>query len=229
MKALTFALLTGLAVALAAPGASAELFDKLPARSRAQLERGEQVVRTQDMEGSKWPAVTVFQLASVPPEIAAAVFTDFAAQPSYLHNCCGLIQAIVKNPAVGGNPRVQRVFYEIEVPVFANERYELLETISKGEDGTYSVTWKKIGSGGRADDVVGRADFEPHGDGTMFVYYNYVKMNAFGSGAFADQSVERTALTVNAMVKHMQHVYTSGGRRLRADVARLRQALGTGE
>lgn len=226
MKALAFAILTGLAVALAAPVASADIFENLPARSRAQLERGEQVVRTQDMEGSKWPAVTIYQLVSVPPEIAVAVFTNFAAQPNYLRDCCGLIQAVIKDPAVGGNPRVQRVFYEIQVPIFANERYELLETLSKGEGGSYLVSWKKVGESGRADDIVGRATFEPHGNGTLFAYYNYVKMNAFGSGPLAGQSVDRTKSTVDAMVKHMQSEYTASGRRLRSEVARLRQALG---
>jgi hypothetical protein len=227
MKALTFALLAGLAVALAAPLASAELFERLPATARAQLQRGEQVVRTQDMEESKWPAVTVYQLVSVPPEAAAAIFTNFAAQPGYLRECCGLVQAVVRDPAVGGDPRVQRVFYELEVPVFANERYELIETLSRGEGGSYSVTWKKVGGGGRSEDIVGRAYFEPHGNGTLFLYYNYVKMNAFGAGAFSGQSVDRTRTTVDAMVKHMQEVYAAGGRRLRDDIERLRGALGS--
>jgi len=225
MKALAFALLTGLAVALAAPAAAAELFDKLPARVRAQRERGEQVVRTQEMGGSKWPAVTVYQLAAVPPEVAMAVFTDFAEQPSYLRACCGLVRAVVRDAAVGENPRVQRVFYELEVPIFSNERYELLETLSKGQDGSYSVTWKKIGEGGRSDDIVGRAYFEPRGNGTLFSYYNYVKMNAFGSGPLAGQSVDRTKRTIDAMTRHMEKRYAAGGRRLRADIARLRAAF----
>jgi len=225
MKALAFAFFTGLAVALAAPASSAELFDTLSTRSRAQLERGEQVVRTQDMEGSKWPAVTVHQLVATPPDVAMAVFTDFAQQPSYLRECCGLVQVVVKDAAVAGNQRVLRVFYEVEVPVIANERYELLETLSKGEGGSYTVTWNKVGTGGRADDIVGQASFEPHGNGTLFSYHNYVKMNAFGSGAFARQSVDRTRSTIDAMVKHMQQEYAAGGRPLRNNIARLRAVL----
>jgi len=210
----------------AAPVLAADLFDKLPVAVRAQLERGEQVVRTHDVPGSNWPAVTVYQLADVPPEVAAAVFTDFADQVSFLRACCGVRQSVLRDAAVAGDPRVVRVFYELSVPVFSNERYELLETISKGDDGSYSVIWKKIGESGHAEDIVGRVYFEPRGAGTLVSYYNLVKMNVFGSSLFAGQSVDRTRSTVNAFVRRMEQIQAHGGEKLEADLARLRAAVG---
>ncbi|APR83698.1 Hypothetical protein A7982_09047 [Minicystis rosea] len=225
LGALAMAALAAAAVSLAAPSALANLYDRLPARSRAALDRGAQVVRTQEMEGSKWPAVTVYQLVAVPPEVAMAVFTDFGGQAAYLKDCCGLLQSIVKDPAVDGDPRVQRVFYEIAVPVFSNEQYELLETLAKNTDGSYSVTWRKIGTGGHSDDIVGQAIFEPQGDGTLLYYNNFVKMNAVGAGLFAGRSVDATKTTIRAMARNMEERYAAGGRRLRDDLARLRAAF----
>lgn len=226
MKALASAILVALAVSLAAPAASAGLFDKLPARTQAQIDRGEQVVRTQDVDGSKWPAVTIYQLAAVPPEVAMAVFTDFTEQPNYLRDCCGLVSARIVDAAVGGDPRVLRVAFELSVPIFSNERYELMERLSKEEDGSYRVTWRKVGSGGHADDIVGEAYFEPHGEGTLISYYSSVKMSVFGSGVFASRSVQRTRRTLNAFIKQMHDEYAAGGRRMRNDIARLRAIFG---
>lgn len=225
-KALVGAALAALAATSAGVALAANSFENLPAAARAQLQRGEQVVRTRDMPGSSWPAVTIYQLAGVPAEAAAAIFTDFGDQSGYLRDCCGLRQSVVRDAAVNGDARVQRVFYEISVPVFSNEKYELLETLSKNDDGSYTVTWKKIGSGGHSEDIVGRATFEPHGDGSLFTYHNFVKMNALGSGLFSGESVDKTKVTVNAMVRHMEQIYTQGGNRLRSNLQRLRNAVG---
>jgi hypothetical protein len=215
-----------LVTAASQAGHAADLFDKLPAATRAALERGEQVVRTQDVSGSNWPAVTIYQLVDVTPEVAAAVFTDYGDQINYLRECCGLRQAVVRDPAVAGNPRVVRVFYELQVPVFSNERYELLETITKSEDGSYSITWKKVGTSGHAEDIVGRVYFEPRGSGTLISYYNLVKMNVFGSSLFAGSSVDRTKSTVNAFARRMEQVAAHGGEKLEKQLERLRAAVG---
>jgi hypothetical protein len=216
-----------LAITFAARGALAGMFEQLPAESRAQLERGEQVVRTWDMKGSNWPAVAVYELVAAPPEEAMAVFTDFGAQASYLRDCCGVLRSVVRDPAVGGDTRVQRVFYELQVPVVSNDQYELIEVMSKGDDGTYGVSWRKVGSGGHSDDIAGRARFEPHSLGTLFYYYNFVKMTAFGSSLLSGQAVDKTRTTVHAMATHMERMHAHGSAVLDAELVRLRAALGT--
>ena len=226
MKAPIAAALTALAVTLLAMGAFADVFSKLSSDSQAKLGRGEMVVRTQDMSGSNWPAVTLYQLVDATPEEAVAVFTDYASQAGYLGDCCGVVRAVVNDPAVGGDPRVQRVLYEIKVPVFANDQYELVETLSQGEGGTYSVSWRKVGNAGRTDNIIGRAYFEPHGNGTLFLYDNFIKMTAFGSGLFAGQALEKTKTTVDAMARRMEQLHERGGPDLQANLARLRAALG---
>ena len=118
------------------------------------------------------------------------------------------------------------MLYELEVPIVANERYELREEISKGASGSYRVVWGKVSSGGRSDAIFGRATFEPRDGKTLFTYYNYTKINAFGAGAFADASVARARATVSAMARHMEQESAGGGGRFQADLARLRAALG---
>jgi hypothetical protein len=215
-----------LGLTLASSVASASVLDSLSVGDRLRLDAGQTVVKTERLAGSSWPAVTVYQLVNATPEAAMAIFTDFDEQASYLNDCCGLLRSRVLDPAVGGDRRVQRVQFEIEVPVFSNERYELREELSKGDDGSYRVVWGKVSAGGHSDAIFGRAVFEPRGGKTLFAYYNFTRINGFGASLFGDASVTRTVQTVNAMARHMEQESAGGGPEFQADLARLRAALG---
>jgi hypothetical protein len=206
--------------------ASASTIDALPVADRLQIDAGATVVRTRTMPASSWPSVTVYQLVNTTPEAAMAIFTDYDEQTSYLKDCCGVLQSRVLDPAVGGDPRVQRVRFELEVPVVSNEVYELREEISKGTDGSYRVLWTKVSTGGHSDAILGRALFEPRNGKTVFSYHNYTEINTFGAAVFADASVARARETVQAMARHMEQEGAAGGARFQADLARLRAALG---
>jgi hypothetical protein len=206
--------------------ASAGAIDSLSLAERLRLDAGGSVVHTEDIAGSSWPATTVYRLVDTTPEVAAAVFTDFGEQTSYLKDCCGLLRSQVLDSAVGGDRRVQRVLYELEVPIFSNERYELREEVSKGEGGSYRVVWGKISPGGHSDAIFGRALFEPYDGKTLFSYYNFTRMTEFGSGVFAGESVARTDKTVGEMARHIEQESASGGSRFAADLSRLRAAVG---
>jgi hypothetical protein len=226
VKALLSIALSALGLILAPQAASAGVLDDLSLADRLLVEGGAPLVKTRDVAGSSWPAVFVYQIVNTAPEKAMAVFTDYGQQSSYLKPCCGVVVSRVLDPAVDGDPRAQRVLYEIEVPVVSNERYELNEEMSRGDDGSYRVVWAKVGTGGRSDNIVGRAVFEAHDGKTLFFYYNYTKMTLTGAGLFASESVRRTQETVTAMARRMEEESANGGARLEASVARVRAALG---
>jgi hypothetical protein len=217
--------LSALGLMFAQSSASAAVIDDLSEVDRLQLASGKSIVRTRELPGSSWPAVSVYQLVNTTPEVAMADFTDYNLQATYLKECCGLLTSTVVDSAVGGDRRVQRVLYEIEVPVVANERYELREEMSR-EGGSYRVVWGKVSAGGRSESIFGRAMFEPYDGKTLFYYYNFTKITATGAGLFADESVTRTQRTVTAMARHMEQQATSGGARLRENLVRVRAALG---
>jgi hypothetical protein len=227
MKTLGSAATAALTITFMARGALASMFEQLPADDRARLERGEQVVRTQNLAGSSWPAVTVYQMVEASPEEAMAVFTDFGSHASVLRDCCGVLQSVVRDAAVGGDTRVLRVFYEVRVPVVSNDEYELIQVMSKGDDDTYLVSWRKAGSGGHSEGITGRAQFEPHDSKTLYYYYNFVKVNAFGASLFSGWAVDRAKAGVDAMSKHIEQMHANGGNALDAEITRLRAALGT--
>lgn len=226
MKALRCAAVVALASMLAPAIASAGTIDSLPAADRLQILAGVAVVHTQDLAGSSWPGVTVYQLVNAAPEAAMAIFTDYDEQASYLKDCCGDLQSRVLDRAVGGDPRVQRVLYEIEVPVVSNERYELREEMSREAGGSYRVTWRKVSAGGHTDAIVGYALFEPHDGKTVFTYNSTTWITAFGAGVFADASVTRTQETATTIARHIEQESAGGGAGFQADLARLRAALG---
>lgn len=217
--------LSALGLMFASRSASAAIIDELSELERVQLATGASIVKTRDIPGSSWPAVSVYQLVNTTPEVAMADFTDYNLQSTYLKECCGLITSTVLDSAVGGDRRVQRVLYEIEVPVVSNERYELREEMSR-EGRSYRVVWGKVSEGGRSESIFGRAMFEPHNGKTLFYYYNFTKITTMGAGIFSGESVKRTQRTVVAMARHMEQQATSGGGRLRENLARVRAALG---
>lgn len=219
--------LSAVGVMVASQSASGGVLDPLSPIERAQIDAGVPIVKSREMAGSSWPAVTVYQLVDATPEEAMAIFTDFGEQASYLRDCCGLLESRVIDPAVNGDRRTQRVLYELQVPVVSNERYELREELSRGSDGSYSVAWTKVSRGGHSAGIVGRAVFEPRHGKTVFSYYNYTRMTEPGAGFFAGQSVERAQRTVTAMARHMEQERRSGGAGFLRDLARLRAALGT--
>jgi hypothetical protein len=218
--------LSALGLMFASKSASAGVIDQLSVAERFQLDSGATLVKVRDMPGSAWPAVSVYKLVDTTPEVAMADFTDYNLQARYLKECCGLLMSSVLDSAVGGDRRVQRVLYEIEVPVVSNERYELREEMSRGEDGSYRVVWGKVSAGGRSESIFGRAMFEPVNGKTLFYYYNFTKITTPGAGFFAGESVKRTQRTVTAMARHMEQESAGGGRRLQENLARLREALG---
>jgi hypothetical protein len=218
--------MSALGLMLASPVTSAGVLDSLSAAERREIDAGAPVVKTQNIPGSSWPAVNVYQLVNATPEEAMADFTDYDEQASYLRDCCGVLRSQVLDPAVGGDRRVQRVLYELEVPVVSNERYELREEMSKQPDGSYRVVWGKVSKGGHSDAIFGRAVFEPRNGKTVFNYYNFTRMNTTGAGLFADESVKRAAKTVSVMARHMEQERSSGGSRFQANLQRVRAALG---
>jgi hypothetical protein len=218
--------MSALGVMVASQSASARALAQLSGEELAQIDRGVPIVKSQDMPGSSWPAVTVYQIVNTTPEEAMAVFTDYGEQASYLKGCCGVLDSRVLDAAVGGDKRVQRVLYELQVPVVANERYELREEMSKSPYGSYRVVWRKVSLGGHSQDIVGQATFEPRGGKTLFSYNNFTRINELGAGFFANQSVERARQTVAAMARHMEEEQASGGVGFQRDLFRLRAALG---
>lgn len=225
MKTFYRVALSALGLMFASKSASAGVIDQLSETERIQLNGGLPIVKTRDMPGSSWPAVSVYQLVNTTPEVAMADFTDYNMQRSYLKECCGVLMSSVLDSAVGGDRRVQRVTYELEVPVVSNERYELREEMSR-EDGAYRVVWGKASAGGRSEAIFGRAMFLPYNGKTLFYYYNFTKITTTGAGLFAGESVKRAQRSVMAMAQHMEQQATSDGTRLRENLARVRAALG---
>lgn len=226
MKAPRWVALCALGLMFASIGASAGVLDALSREQQRKVEAGESVVESHKVAGSAFPATTVYHLVNASPEEAMAVITDYGDQASYLKACCGLLKSEVVDPAVSGDKRVQRVRYELEVPIFSNETYELHEKMKKDPDGTYRITWQKVSVGGHSDDITGHAVFEPHNGKTILRYFNFTRVSTFGAGLFAGQAVERAVKTVDAMAQHIEKERGEGGPRFQADLARVRAALG---
>ncbi len=152
------------------------LLSQIPAFSASQrdsLERGGVVVFTRQMEGSPWPAVTVYLLIDATPEVAAATFIDYPSHQTYIPG--------VKRSRVSRvlNPATAEVDYEVSVPLVSDERYTVRDRVSATGEGGYRVDWVLV----RATSTkatAGHAAFMPytnrltHRSGTLLEYYDFV-------------------------------------------------------
>src|SRR5262245_57415956 len=131
-----FAFATVLAVVLT-QAAHAGVYDKLTPEQKAKIDKGEQVVVTQEVASSAWPKVFIYQRIDATPEEAAAVFHDYEAVPGYQND-------ITKAKIVSRSGASTVIDYKLETP-WASEAYTVRDTVSLVDGGkTYRDDWKLV-------------------------------------------------------------------------------------
>ena len=86
MRRFAFHLLAGALLLAAAPHAEAQAADDLTAEQRRTIDEGRVVFVTTDVPTSAWPRACVYQRIDATPEEAAAVFTNYERQLTYIPN-----------------------------------------------------------------------------------------------------------------------------------------------
>ena len=111
---------------------------ELTPAQRELVDRGEIATVRQDRPGSSWPSMTVFTFIDATPEDAAAVFTDYEHQASYIPS---LKKSHVSRVIDSATAEVDIV---LDVPVFSDEEYTVGDHISLDGAGVYRVDWALV-------------------------------------------------------------------------------------
>ncbi|MGK5086084.1 hypothetical protein WDW86_00865 [Bdellovibrionota bacterium FG-2] len=199
--------------------AFAGAYDELTADQQALIQKGEVVFVAKDVDGSPWPKAFVYLRIDSTPEEAAAVFSDYGFQKSYIPN-------ILKSEI---SKRISKtsvyVDYTIHIPILSDESYTVQDTLSAYDGGaSYRVDWTLI----RADSTkstVGNARFEQLGTGTLMAYYNFVVPGSSMAGLVKKQAMKQVQDVTKAIRAQTQKERTGSRELLDKQIKVLRDTL----
>lgn len=165
-----------------------------------QLEKGELVVNTREIEGSAWPEITIYTLIqnSTPLE-AMGIFSALDYQKDYVPN-------VIKSKPVKHISAVEVVTeYEMHVPFpLPNAQYTHGSVVHQYEN-DYELTWYKISSTS-TEEVKGSAYFSPYKNEnkTLFRYRSYIKPKSIFGSLVKKIMLEDVKKTILAIRTHIE-------------------------
>jgi hypothetical protein len=210
----------GLLIAGPAP-VSGQLPSSLTAEQRARIDRGEAVQLLQPVEGSPWPASTIYQVIVATPEQAAAVLSDYALQATYTPR----VKSATILRQTGADVDVQ---YVIDIPVFADERSVSRQRVVHFPAG-YRIEWNTLSDSASHGSVThGSALFVPYTRAgreiTLLVHRQTVQpASAFAKVPFVrNKAVQASVESVESIRKQVEKEVASAPQLLRSQMTRLK-------
>jgi len=202
----------------ALPSAQANLLDDLTRDQRQELEKGELIVREQDIPGKPWPRVRIYKRINAAPEEVAAVFFDYDQAKTYIPD---VLESKISKKV---SPSVMEVDYAVEVPILADEAYTARnEMIELGRG--YRVSWTLLRAL-QTKAAEGNLLIEPFENGTSVIRYtNLVTPSSGMAKILRGPALSRMQKTVVAIGQKVEEQKSSHAAELTAQVARLREAL----
>lgn len=185
-------ILSAAAILLVSTALHADLISEVPKASRADLAAGQTIVQSKDVKGSPWPELSLYQVVNAPPKVVAALFSDYAAAPSYIP---GMLAAKLLAENADGSKDIE---YTVKMPILQKISYSVRNTYAqKGQ--TYEVDWTLLKSP-LAKSSDGSLRIEPYGNGATLLCYNnlVVPITSLVAG-LKNQALTEAKSTVNAI------------------------------
>jgi len=212
MRILTLALAT-LFPLLAVAGIRTEL----TSTQLNDLERGQQVVVKEEVEGRPWPRLRIYQKVAATPEEVLAVFCDYAQATTFVPD---VIKSEISRMI---SPCVLEVDYQIDIPMLPDESYTTRNSLSSSGD-SYKVAWVLVRAL-QTKASEGTLRVEPAEGGALLCYTNLVTPGSSMAGLLRIPAIERMKTTVAAIVKKVEKQKAEAPAALQKQILRLREAL----
>lgn len=197
----------------------AGVYDELGDSDKARVQNGEQVFLTEDVDGSSWPRVKIYQRTDATPEESIAVMSDFESQPSYISDVlyCKIVSWV--------DHATNQVAYKVHVPVLADEKYTVQNHLAKYDgESSYRLDWTMVRADS-ASDIAGSARFEPLGTGTIFAYTNFVNPTSSFAGFVKGRALKSMAETVKLIGAQINKEHRLQDATLAKELTALRAAV----
>lgn len=179
-------------LALTLPARASSLVADLEPAQRADLDKGELVVRAEPVPGGIWPRIIAYVRVKAPVEAVEKVFRDYANAASYMP---GLLKAeVLARP----DPDTYDVRYTNAMPVVGEVKSTVRNRFRRQGD-TLVMRWNLL-EAAHADESTGELRVEPDGErGSLLRYINYVRpkmaVARLAAGAAANE-VKKTVLAL---------------------------------
>jgi hypothetical protein len=197
-------------------------FDLMTDADQAQVQRGEPAVHFVDDPSSAWPKIYIYQRIDASAEEAAAVYTDYELQHTYIPR---LKKSHISKQLTA---RSAEVDFEVDIPLYPDERFTARNELSLDEpQRTYKIEWKLVRASSTKDST-GTACFKPYAGAALFAYYNFVVPGSSmaGIGVIKDHAKQQAQDTVQAIRKQVEKERAQDQDHLAKQVQALRSALG---
>jgi hypothetical protein len=209
----------------AAASCAAQAVAELSADQRALLDSTRQVSIVTEITGQKWPRTCVYQFIQSTPEEAAAVFTDYDRQKSYVSS---LHKSAISRVI---DKRTVEVDYTLDVPIVADEDYTVRDRLSS-DTTSYRVDWSFVRASSTKA-IEGNARFEPYSRaisdsaGTLLAYCNLVTPGSrlAGLGFVKSRATNEVRATAKAIAMEVERERTRDHALLEIQLRALRTAL----
>ena len=181
------------------------------------LERGQQVVVKEEVEGRPWPRLRIYQKVAATPEEVLAVFCDYAQATTFVPD---VIKSEISRMI---SPCVLEVDYQIDIPMLPDESYTTRNSLSSSGD-SYKVAWVLVRAL-QTKASEGTLRVEPAEGGALLCYTNLVTPGSSMASLLRIPAIERMKTTVAAIVKKVEKQKAEAPAALQKQILRLREAL----
>jgi len=152
-----------------------QLAGELTKEEMSQLESGELILKTSEIEGSAWPEITQYLIVKASALETMGIFSALDYQKDYVPN-------VLKSKPIKHLSAVEVLTeYEMHVPFPLPNAHYTHGSIIHQYDEDYELTWYKVESSS-TEEVKGSAYFTPYKNFTLFRYRSFIKPKSiFGS------------------------------------------------
>lgn len=195
------------------------IYDELNDSQKANLQKGEQVVLSQEI-GKPWPKVTVYQRLDATPEESMAVMADCDRHLTFFKDILRstISQRLSKSTFI--------VDYTLHLPwPLPDEKYTLKDQLSLTSNrSTYLLNWTMV----RADtthDIQGNVRFETLGTGSIMAYQNLVVPDSQLASLMKGRAIQAVKDAAHSLVKQIYNEKKKNPDLLQNQIHSLKEAL----
>ncbi|OFZ17898.1 MAG: hypothetical protein A2X94_12715 [Bdellovibrionales bacterium GWB1_55_8] len=195
-------------------------YDELTPDQQKTIQRGAQVVLTQDVPGAPWPKITIYQRIDATSEEALAVFADYELQKTYIPD---MTESKIAGKVDAATTRVDYV-----MDLAGEVEYTTDSRVSTYDNGlSYRMDWTMV-EGDSMKEMWGSARFEQLGTGSMIIYHTFIRPTSGFAGWFRKKAIEMAKTGAGKLVQQIQMERKDKPDLLARQLETLRASLGQG-
>jgi len=164
----------------------------------SKLTNKELIIHSKEVPKCPWPEITVFTLIDVSPVEAAALFSNYQDQKTYIPDL------IKSDPTrkLADNETV--VDFEMRLPwPLASSKYSTGNVLNRLENNQYEICWYLVESDSLIDSK-GTVQFIPYGDKTLLKYQSLIHPDSKLASVFSSRAKGAITKTVQAIVTYIE-------------------------